>query len=123
MLGVASVWWEGNPCKYVSPSLETDVLNNFLTETTVCTVCYPFPCIYIHQLARFDEFLIGAHWKKPTVLDLGKIVKEGLEKNGMIGWQFNTIGVYATRPLLLLVSPIFVGKITTNHENGRCRTL
>jgi len=27
------------------------------------------------------------------VLDLGKTVKEGLEKNGMIGWQFNTIGV------------------------------
>lgn len=61
--------------------------------------------------------------KKPTVLDLGKIVKEGLEKNGMIGWQFNTIGVYATRPLLLLVSPIFVGKITTHHEDDRCQTL
>lgn len=43
------------------PSLETDVLNNFLTETAACTVCYPFPCIYIRQLARFDEFLIGAH--------------------------------------------------------------
>ncbi|KAI5780010.1 dihydroxy-acid/6-phosphogluconate dehydratase [Geopyxis carbonaria] len=27
------------------------------------------------------------------LLDLGKTVKEGLEKNGMIGWQFNTIGV------------------------------
>ncbi|KAH8151852.1 uncharacterized protein LAJ45_03845 [Morchella importuna] len=43
-VGVASVWWEGNPCN-------------------------------MH------------------LLDLGKTVKEGLEKNGMIGWQFNTIGV------------------------------
>ncbi|RPB03140.1 dihydroxy-acid and 6-phosphogluconate dehydratase [Choiromyces venosus 120613-1] len=43
-VGVASVWWEGNPCN-------------------------------MH------------------LLDLGKAVKEGLEKNGMIGWQFNTIGV------------------------------
>jgi hypothetical protein len=31
------------------------------------------------------------------VLDLGKTVKEGLEKNGMIGWQFNTIGVCVSR--------------------------
>ncbi|KAF8455831.1 dihydroxy-acid/6-phosphogluconate dehydratase [Terfezia claveryi] len=43
-VGVASVWWEGNPCN-------------------------------MH------------------LLDLGNTVKEGLEKNGMIGWQFNTIGV------------------------------
>lgn len=32
-------------------------------------------------------------WTGYTVFDLGKTVKEGLEKNGMIGWQFNTIGV------------------------------
>lgn len=28
-----------------------------------------------------------------TVLDLGQIVKNSIEKEGMIGWQFNTIGV------------------------------
>ncbi|KAA8913426.1 hypothetical protein FN846DRAFT_1018835, partial [Sphaerosporella brunnea] len=43
-VGVASVWWEGNPCN-------------------------------MH------------------LLQLGRTVKEGLEKNDMIGWQFNTIGV------------------------------
>jgi len=27
------------------------------------------------------------------VLDFGKIVKNAVEKQGMLGWQFNTIGV------------------------------
>lgn len=27
------------------------------------------------------------------VLDLGQIVKNSIEKEGMIGWQFNTVGV------------------------------
>ncbi|KAI1060625.1 hypothetical protein LB506_007462 [Fusarium annulatum] len=36
-------------------------------------------------------------WKiythKVAVLDLGQIVKNSIEKEGMIGWQFNTVGV------------------------------
>ncbi|KAH7262455.1 dihydroxy-acid/6-phosphogluconate dehydratase [Fusarium tricinctum] len=43
-VGVATVWWQGNPC--------------------------------------------NTH-----LLDLGQIVKNSIEKEGMIGWQFNTIGV------------------------------
>jgi dihydroxy-acid dehydratase len=43
-VGVATVWWEGNPCN-----------------------------THLHQL--------------------GKLVKEAVEKQGMIGWQFNTVGV------------------------------
>ncbi|KAM0253690.1 hypothetical protein ACHAP5_000267 [Fusarium lateritium] len=43
-IGVATVWWQGNPC--------------------------------------------NTH-----LLDLGQIVKNSIEKEGMIGWQFNTIGV------------------------------
>lgn len=27
------------------------------------------------------------------VLDFGKIVKKAVEKQGMLGWQFNTVGV------------------------------
>ncbi|MCJ1437420.1 hypothetical protein MMC27_006807 [Xylographa pallens] len=43
-VGIASVWWEGNPCN-------------------------------MH------------------LLDLGKIVKESVQKQGMLAWQYNTIGV------------------------------
>ncbi|KYK56600.1 dihydroxy-acid dehydratase [Drechmeria coniospora] len=43
-VGIASVWWEGNPC--------------------------------------------NTH-----LLDFGKIVKTSVEKQGMLGWQFNTVGV------------------------------
>lgn len=43
-VGVASVWWEGNPCN-------------------------------MH------------------LLDLGKIVKDSIQKQGMLAWQYNTIGV------------------------------
>jgi len=43
-VGIASVWWEGNPC------------NNHL-------------------------------------LDLGRAVKSAVEKQGMLGWQYNTVGV------------------------------
>ena len=28
-----------------------------------------------------------------AVLDLGKTVKQAVQKQGMIGWQFNTVGV------------------------------
>jgi dihydroxy-acid dehydratase len=28
-----------------------------------------------------------------SVLDLGKTVKAAVQKRGMIGWQFNTVGV------------------------------
>lgn len=31
--------------------------------------------------------------KLETVLDFGQIVKRAVEKEGMLGWQFNTIGV------------------------------
>lgn len=27
------------------------------------------------------------------MLDFGKIVKKAVEKQGMLGWQFNTVGV------------------------------
>jgi dihydroxy-acid dehydratase len=27
------------------------------------------------------------------VLNLGKLVKEAVEKQGMLGWQYNTVGV------------------------------
>ncbi|GKT96033.1 dihydroxy-acid dehydratase [Colletotrichum tofieldiae] len=43
-VGIATVWWEGNPC--------------------------------------------NTH-----LLDFGKIVKKAVEKQGMLGWQFNTVGV------------------------------
>lgn len=43
-VGIATVWWEGNPC--------------------------------------------NTH-----LLDLGKIVKKAVEKENMLGWQFNTVGV------------------------------
>lgn len=43
-VGIASVWWEGNPCN-------------------------------MH------------------LMDLGKEVKKAIENQGMIGWQYNTIGV------------------------------
>jgi dihydroxy-acid dehydratase len=43
-VGIASVWWEGNPCN-------------------------------MH------------------LLDLGKTVKKSVMEKGMIGWQYNTIGV------------------------------
>ncbi|PBP27422.1 putative dihydroxy-acid dehydratase [Diplocarpon rosae] len=43
-VGIATVWWEGNPCN-----------------------------MHLH--------------------DLGKIVKEAVQKQGMLGWQFNTVGV------------------------------
>lgn len=43
-VGIASVWWEGNPCNQ-------------------------------------------------HLLDLANTVKEGVQKEGMLGWQFNTIGV------------------------------
>jgi dihydroxy-acid dehydratase len=43
-VGVASVWWEGNPCN-------------------------------MH------------------LMDLGKTVKKSVTERGMIGWQYNTIGV------------------------------
>lgn len=43
-VGIASVWWEGNPCN-------------------------------MH------------------LLDLGKTVKKAVTDQGMIGWQYNTIGV------------------------------
>ena len=43
-VGVASVWWEGNPCN-------------------------------MH------------------LLDLGKTVKKAITDQGMLGWQYNTIGV------------------------------
>lgn len=28
-----------------------------------------------------------------SVLDLGKVVKDAVQKQGMLGWQFNTVGV------------------------------
>lgn len=28
-----------------------------------------------------------------TVLEFGKIVKNSVEREGMLGWQFNTVGV------------------------------
>lgn len=43
-IGIASVWWEGNPCN-------------------------------MH------------------LLDMGKTVKKSVSDRGMIGWQYNTIGV------------------------------
>lgn len=43
-VGIASVWWEGNPCN-------------------------------MH------------------LLELGKTVKKAIENQGMLGWQYNTIGV------------------------------
>ncbi|KAF6801213.1 dihydroxy-acid dehydratase [Colletotrichum sojae] len=46
-VGIATVWWEGNPCKY-------------------------------------------AFRRRPLNL---KIVKKAVEKQGMLGWQFNTVGV------------------------------
>lgn len=33
------------------------------------------------------------HLHENLVLDLGQIVKTAVEREGMLGWQFNTIGV------------------------------
>ncbi|KAI4842301.1 dihydroxy-acid and 6-phosphogluconate dehydratase [Aureobasidium sp. EXF-8845] len=52
-VGIASVWWEGNPCKPDDGS-ETNIV---------------------------------------PVHDLGKTVKQAVEKQGMLGWQYGTIGV------------------------------
>jgi len=48
-VGIATVWWEGNPCN-----------------------------THLH--------------------DLGKTVKDAVQKQGMLGWQFNTIGLVHTTP-------------------------
>ncbi|WZH43373.1 dihydroxy-acid/6-phosphogluconate dehydratase [Fusarium acuminatum] len=56
----------------------------------------PFPCLppggplnrWSTKITREHDYP-GAQ----TVLDLGQIVKNSIEKEGMIGWQFNTIGV------------------------------
>lgn len=37
-----------------------------------------------HILIDYNTFL---------VLDFGQIVKRAVEKQGMLGWQFNTVGV------------------------------
>jgi dihydroxyacid dehydratase/phosphogluconate dehydratase len=34
-----------------------------------------------------------ANHRLPPVLDLGRIVKRSVEKQGMLAWQFNTVGV------------------------------
>ena len=44
-IGIASVWWEGNPCNQ-------------------------------------------------HLLDLGKEVKKNIEKQNMLAWQYNTVGMY-----------------------------
>ncbi|KAI5851700.1 dihydroxy-acid/6-phosphogluconate dehydratase [Morchella snyderi] len=59
-VGVASVWWEGNPCKYT--------------------------------------------------------VKEGLEKNGMIGWQFNTIGVFSLQSRDIIADSIETTTCAQHHD-------
>jgi len=41
-----------------------------------------------------QNFHLGkVHLHKNLVLDLGQIVKTAVEREGMLGWQFNTIGV------------------------------
>jgi len=63
-VGVASVWWEGNPCNmHCKPNLA-----EFMKERCLTGVAN-------------------------IVLDLGKTVKEALMKKGMLAWQYNTIGV------------------------------
>jgi Dehydratase family len=41
----------------------------------------------------FDLNVMSMADLEPTVFELGRIVKKGLEKQGMLGWQFSTIGV------------------------------
>jgi dihydroxyacid dehydratase/phosphogluconate dehydratase len=36
---------------------------------------------------------LGHDANRCKVLSLGKIVKDSVERKGMIGWQYNTIGV------------------------------
>jgi len=63
-VGVASVWWEGNPC-----NMHCKMHFIVLVEERCLT-----------EVAN-------------TVLDLGKTVKEAVTKQGMLAWQYNTIGV------------------------------
>ncbi|TGZ80689.1 dihydroxy-acid and 6-phosphogluconate dehydratase [Ascodesmis nigricans] len=45
------------------------------------------------QMRSAPHVGVSSVWWEGNPWYLGKTVKEGLEKNGMIGWQFNTIGV------------------------------
>lgn len=63
-VGVASVWWEGNPCNmHCKITITIWMEERYLTEVA------------------------------NIVLDLGKTVKEAVTKQGMLAWQYNTIGV------------------------------
>jgi len=62
-VGIASVWWEGNPCIAISAA--------------------------IVETLRSLTLLLGNN----HLLGLGQHVKAAVEKSGMIGWQYNTIGV------------------------------
>lgn len=62
-VGIASVWWEGNPCM----ALPTAIVKTLRSLTLV---------------------LGNNH-----LLALGQHVKAAVEKSDMIGWQYNTIGV------------------------------
>lgn len=61
-----------------SPPISEDE-NAVLTGVTACTVS--------KQTARVLPVLMSA------VHDLGKVVKDAVQKQGMLGWQYNTIGV------------------------------
>lgn len=65
-VGVATIWWEGNPCN------------------THCE----FSCTSAVHLLRKNT-----NWKNKKVLDFGKIVKKSLEKQNMLAWQYNAVGV------------------------------
>ncbi|RPB22896.1 dihydroxy-acid and 6-phosphogluconate dehydratase [Terfezia boudieri ATCC MYA-4762] len=61
--------------------------------SSILTNGYEFPGAQAMLYAAGIKNQEDMRSKPQVVLDLGNTVKEGLEKNGMIGWQFNTIGV------------------------------
>ena len=47
-----------------------------------------------HTVRRYCPGAYSAHVANPyLVMEFGQIVKRSVEKEGLLGWQFNTIGV------------------------------
>ncbi|KAI9847718.1 MAG: hypothetical protein M1837_001966 [Sclerophora amabilis] len=72
-VGISSVWWEGNPCN--GPA--HDGMDAFL----------------MRGMRRLGTLNNDERMCLNLVLDLGKTVKDAVEKKGMLAWQFNTVGV------------------------------
>jgi dihydroxyacid dehydratase/phosphogluconate dehydratase len=56
------------------------------------------------------------------VLEFGKIVKKSVEREGMLGWQFNTVGVSDAITMggdgMILLSPCACGMQTYKRKQA-----